>query len=200
MSVIMPPMLLAKAKGIKKRDGFIFMLMAILTTIGSNMATVPVLLTKAPIADVTSITSKNSFVSLFPASFISLELIILASPVWNMAPPTTNSPTIIITTLFEKPERASSGVRIPKTNRATKAHSATISERTLPFTKNMTVSRSIVNVMYMNLFFNIIDDKNRQQQKQRNTKSTRWHAIVANVCKITKNKLQFKAKRVTAYR
>lgn len=31
-------------------------------------------------------------------------------------------------------------------------------------------------------------------------KNTRWHAIVANVCKITKNKLQFKAKRVTAYR
>jgi len=82
-----------------------------LTTIGSIRATVPVLLTKAPIAEVTSITNRNNRNSLFPASFKMRELIIFANPVWKIAPPTTNSPTIIITTELEKPDKASSGVR-----------------------------------------------------------------------------------------
>jgi len=81
ISVIIPPMLLAKAKGINRRLGFIPALSAKLTTIGSIKATVPVLLTKAPMAEVTSITSKKSFSSLLPASFKMRELIILASPV-----------------------------------------------------------------------------------------------------------------------
>ena len=83
-----------------------------LTTIGSIRATVPVLLTKAPMAEVTSMTSRNSLVSLLPASFRILELIILASPVWKMAPPTMNRPAIMITTELEKPESASAGVSI----------------------------------------------------------------------------------------
>ena len=59
--VIMPPILLAKAKGIKKRPGWECALAARLTTIGNIKATVPVLLTKAPIPAVTSIMRIKSF-------------------------------------------------------------------------------------------------------------------------------------------
>lgn len=142
MSVIIPLILLAKANGISRRLGFIFTLIAILTTMGIIMATVPVLLTKAPITEVTPITSKKSLSSLSPANFISLELIILAKPVWKMAPPTTKRPTIIMITLLEKPERASSGVRIPAASNVTSEHSATMSERNLPLIKNITDKKS----------------------------------------------------------
>ena len=64
MSVIMPPMLLAKAKGISRREGCVPALRAKLTTMGNIKATVPVLLTKAPMADVDSMTSRNSLSSL----------------------------------------------------------------------------------------------------------------------------------------
>ena len=110
MSVIIPLMLLANAKGMSRRLGFILALMAMLTTIGIIMATVPVLLTNAPMNDVTTITRMKRRVSLFPARRMSFELIIFARPVWNMAPPTTNSPTIIMTEVLEKPEKASFGV------------------------------------------------------------------------------------------
>jgi len=73
-------------------------LAARLTTMGNIRATVPVLLTKAPMADVTIITSRNRRRALPPASFMMRPLIIFAKPVWNIAPPTTNRPTIIITT------------------------------------------------------------------------------------------------------
>ena len=81
MRVIIPPMLLAKASGISRRPELTPALAAMLTTIGSIRATVPVLLTKAPMAEVPSMTSKKSRVSLFPASLSNLELIILANPV-----------------------------------------------------------------------------------------------------------------------
>ena len=144
--VIIPLMLLAKARGMSRRLGFILTLMAILTTIGIIIATVPVLLTNAPMREVTTITSMKSFVSLLPASFISLELIIFASPVWKMAPPTTKRPTIIIMTLFENPERASAGSSIPRTINATSEHNATISERTFPLMKKNTERRSMTTV------------------------------------------------------
>ena len=54
---------------------------AMLTIIGSMSATVPVLLTNAPIAAVTIITMKNSLVSLPLAIFIMRLLTIFASPV-----------------------------------------------------------------------------------------------------------------------
>ena len=79
--VIMPPMLLAKANGMSRRLGDISALTARLTTMGSINATVPVLLTNAPMAEVTSMTSRNSLVSLFPANLSRCELIIRASPV-----------------------------------------------------------------------------------------------------------------------
>ena len=81
ISVIIPPILLANANGISKRRGLLPAFTAILTTIGSIKATVPVLLTKAPIAAVTNITNKNSLSSLVPANFRILLLIILAKPV-----------------------------------------------------------------------------------------------------------------------
>lgn len=103
MSVSMPPRLLAKAKGMSNLLAEMLPLVAMLTTIGNIKATVPVLLTKAPIAVVVSMTSRKSRVSLSPARCIILPLIILASPVWNTAPPTTKSPTIIMTTELENP-------------------------------------------------------------------------------------------------
>ena len=109
----MPPILLAKASGMSSRLAFMWGLDAAkLTTIGSIRATVPVLLTKAPMAEVTAMMRINRRSSLFPASLRMRELSILASPVWKMAPPTTNRPTIIMTTELENPDKASSGVRI----------------------------------------------------------------------------------------
>jgi hypothetical protein len=153
-------MLLAKAKGMRKRLGDTSALMARLTTIGKSRATVPVLLTKPPMADVTSITNMKSRISLFPASVRIRELIFLASPVWNIAPPTTKSPIIIITTEFEKPDNASSGVRMPKSTNAMSAHSATTSERTFPFTKNMTESSRIIVVIITELLNYVWFNKN----------------------------------------
>ena len=68
MRVSMPPMLPAKANGMSIRDDEMPAPRAMLTTMGSIRATVPVLLTKAPTAVVASITSTNSFFSLLPAS------------------------------------------------------------------------------------------------------------------------------------
>ena len=81
MRVIIPPMLLANAKGIRNRPGFTSTLIARLTTIGNSRATVPVLLTKPPMAEVTSITRIKRHISLLPTSFNMLELIIFARPV-----------------------------------------------------------------------------------------------------------------------
>ena len=149
MSVIMPPMLLAKAKGMSRRLALVPAAAAMLTTMGSIRATVPVLLTKAPMAAVTTMTRMNSRSSLFPASFSMRELIILARPVWKMAPPTTNSPTIMTTTELENPERASSGVRIWNRRRAVSEHKATMSERTFPLAKNMAERTSMMTVVHM---------------------------------------------------
>lgn len=81
ISVIMPPMLLAKASGMRNREVPIPAPFAILTTMGSISATVPVLLTKAPMIEVTPTTSKNNLNSLSPASLRSRAPIILARPV-----------------------------------------------------------------------------------------------------------------------
>ena len=98
MSVSIPPILLANANGISNRDALFLLSIAIDTIIGIISATVPVLLTNAPISAVTITTSRNIAVSLLPANCIILPLAALASPVCNMAPPTTNRPTIITTT------------------------------------------------------------------------------------------------------
>ena len=79
--VIIPPMLLAKAMGIRRRDGFMPALVARLTTIGSSNATVPVLLTKAPMVHVTNMTKISNLSSLFPAKRNICELTFLANPV-----------------------------------------------------------------------------------------------------------------------
>ena len=81
IKVIIPPILLANANGMSRRLAFMFALKAKLTTIGNIRATVPVLLTNAPIAAVTSITRMNSFSSLLPAILNIFALIILANPV-----------------------------------------------------------------------------------------------------------------------
>ena len=145
--VSMPPILLANANGISRRLALILAFCAKLTTMGIIRATVPVLLTKAPMTAVTTISSRNSPNSLSPANVISLPDAFLASPVCTMAPPTTNSPTIIITTELENPERASCGVSIPESKRATRAHKATRSERTLPMAKNTADRARIMSVV-----------------------------------------------------
>ena len=81
MRVIMPPILLANARGISRRREDVPAYAAILTTIGSIRATVPVLLTKPPIRAVTSITIRKRRVSLVPASLITCPPIIFARPV-----------------------------------------------------------------------------------------------------------------------
>ena len=79
--VIIPPILLANARGMSRRRGDVPADAAILTTIGSIRATVPVLLTNIPIAEVTNITRRKSLSSLFPARVMTLLPIIFASPV-----------------------------------------------------------------------------------------------------------------------
>ena len=132
-----------------RREELILALMAILTTMGSIRATVPVLLTKAPMKEVANITSTKSFSSLLPASFSSLLLIILAKPVWKIAPPTTKSPIIITTTELEKPDKASSGDRIPKRTNRSREESATKSERIFPIIKKAEAITRIAKVMYI---------------------------------------------------
>ena len=146
MRVIIPPMLLAKARGMSRRRGDEPAAAAILTTIGSIRATVPVLLTNIPIADVTIITRRKRRSSLFPARVITLLPIIFARPVWKIPPPTMKRPIIMITVVFEKPERASEGSRIWHRRRARRAHRATRSERTLPLTKRMADMSKIIRV------------------------------------------------------
>ena len=147
ISVAIPPMLLAKAKGIKNLPGLILALAAMLTTIGSMRATVPVLLTNAPIKAVTIMINMNNFNSLFPARRSILLLIILANPVLKIAPPTTNNPTIMMTIGLEKPESASSGVSMLNTINKTRAHRATRSERNFPLTKKTADRASIISVV-----------------------------------------------------
>ena len=52
----------------------------------------------------------------------------------------------MITTLLEKPERASSGVKMWKISNKTNAQSATKSERTLPLTKHTADKARIIRV------------------------------------------------------
>ena len=151
INVIMPPMLLAKAIGISRRLGFMWKLAARLTAMGSSSATVPVLLTNAPIVEVTAISRMKSRNSLFPANLSILLLIILASPVWKIAPPTTNSPIIIITIGFENPDKASSGVRIWNTSSRISAQSATRSERIFPFMKKIAARTRMIRVISIDL-------------------------------------------------
>ena len=153
MRVIIPPMLLAKARGMRRRRGDMPAVAAMLTTIGSIRATVPVLLTNMPIAEVTIMTRRKSLSSLFPASAITLLPIIFARPVWKIPPPTMNRPIIMITVVLEKPERASAGFRIWHKRRARRAHIATRSERTLPVTKSIADIRSIIKVAIINIYF-----------------------------------------------
>ncbi len=141
----------AKAMGMRRRLAFILALAARLTTMGSMRAAVPVLLTKAPKATVQRITSRKMVFSLVPAMRSRPPLIFLASPVWKMAPPTTNRPTIMITTELEKPERASSGVRTPKSNKRVRAQRATMSERNLPTAKQIAEPTRMASVMYMSV-------------------------------------------------
>lgn len=77
----MPPIELANANGISSRDTSRPDCAAIETTMGNIRATVPVLLTNAPMTAVTSMTSTNIRVSDWPANPISRAPTILARPV-----------------------------------------------------------------------------------------------------------------------
>ena len=144
-------MLLANAMGISSRLVWMPPSAARLTRIGSISATVPVLLTNAPIPAVTSMVSTSRRSSLLPASFMILPPSILASPVRKMAPPTTKSPTIMTTMELEKPESACSGLKIPNTIRHSREHSATISERILPWTNKTADTPRMSSVVNMSI-------------------------------------------------
>ena len=152
MRVIIPPMLLANASGMRRRRDDVPAAAAILTTIGSIKATVPVLLTNIPMADVTIMTRRKRRSSLFPASTITLLPIIFARPVWKIPPPTMNRPTIMMTVVFEKPARPSAGVRICERSNARRAHIATRSDLTLPLTKKNAAKSNIISVVIISLY------------------------------------------------
>ena len=57
---------------------------------------------KAPMAAVTTMRSMNRRSSLSPAIDRIFPLIFFASPIWKIAPPTTNRPTIIMTTDWKR--------------------------------------------------------------------------------------------------
>ena len=105
--------------------------------------------------DVTITTSRKSAISLPPANFIIRPPTAFAKPVCIMAPPTTKSPTIIIT-VDEKPEKASTGVRIPNKSKAESAQSATMSERSLPIANINTVRTNIMRVTVIAVVFIVI--------------------------------------------
>ena len=149
MSVSMPPMLPAKARGMRKRDDCRPAARAMLTTMGSIKATVPVLLTKAPTPPVVSMRSTKRRVSLVPAKLRMRLPIILARPVENIPPPTTKRPTIMMTMGLEKPERVSSGVSTPANTKAMAAQTATRSERMGPKTKRMAETAKMIRVAVM---------------------------------------------------
>ena len=149
MSVSIPPMLLAKAKGMSRVDALLRDSAAIATTMGIISATVPVLLTKAPTKAVTSMTSKKSRVSLPLARCIIRWLAALASPVCKIAPPTINSPTIITTTGLENPANASAGVSMPQSSSTTNDPRATMSALSLPATNIATVMKRMMMVSVM---------------------------------------------------
>src|SRR5690554_598418 len=132
INVNIPPILLAKAKGIKSLSGPILALKAILTTIGNIKATVPVLLKNQPIKTMTKKTTIKRVTSLLPANLTMRVPMVLASPVLNTAPPTINRPTIIITIEFENPERASEALSVPEIIKRVVAEIATMSARILP--------------------------------------------------------------------
>ncbi|MNJ33291.1 hypothetical protein D3C77_279750 [compost metagenome] len=152
MSVSMPPKLLAKASGISSFPGWVPALIAKLTTTGIMTATVPVLLTKAPITEVTSMTIISSRVSLVPAKRSRIRLAILASPVWNMPPPTTNNPIIMMTTELEKPDKASAGVSIFNSIKIINEPIATRSERIFPETNNTDAAIRTIRVIIIGPF------------------------------------------------
>ena len=81
ISVSIPPIELAKASGINSLVASRLASAAIDTTIGNISATVPVLLTNAPIIAVTTMTRTSSPDSDLPARLISFEPTILANPV-----------------------------------------------------------------------------------------------------------------------
>jgi hypothetical protein len=154
ISVIIPPIDEAKAMGINILLGDIPAAVERLTTIGNNKATVPEFETKAPIPDVTNIIRINMRSSLPPAIRNIFELIIRARPVWKMAPPTTNRPTIIITTGLENADNASCGVITPPNIKHNNETKATTSDRTLPTTKATAVKTktTIVYIITLSIF------------------------------------------------
>ena len=114
------------------------------TTMGIMSATVPVLLTKAPMTAVTTIIRRNSKRSLPLANVRMRPPTALARPVCTMAPPTTKRPTIMTSTGLEKPDNASVGVSTPVSSKPVRAQRATMSARGLPTTNKTIVDRRIM--------------------------------------------------------
>ena len=76
-----------------------------------------------------------------------LLLIIFASPVWKIPPPTTNSPTIMITVELANPASPSAGVSVWHMSNASNEQMATRSDLTLPLTNKAAATARIINVL-----------------------------------------------------
>lgn len=151
------PRLPAKANGMRSRELLKPPRAAMLTMMGIIRATVPVLLTKAPIVEVVSMTSRKAFVSLPFAMPIMRSPAARARPVCRIAPPTTKSPAIMMTTEEEKPDKASVGVRMPDRMSTTRADKATISLLTRPQMNRAMVSTSTMRVIVISAKIRLSD-------------------------------------------
>ncbi len=167
MRVSIPPIELAKARGMSRRAALVPVAAHMLTTMGIISATVPVLLTNAPMAAVAPMTRKYMRTGLSPARRIMRPPIICARPVRSTAPPTTNSPTIITTIGLLKPDRASGTVRMPASVSTMSAPRATMSERTRPSTNSTAAARSVrsVSSISQNRVFKISSEREAEPDK-----------------------------------
>ena len=108
-----------------------------LTTIRSIRATVPVLLTKAPMAEVTAMMRINRRSSLFSGQFENARTEHFGQSGLEDGPSDDKQADHHNDYGVGEPRQGFFRVRIWNISRATKAHNATMSERIFPLTKNM---------------------------------------------------------------
>ena len=116
---------------------------------GIITATVPVLLTKAPVNPVTSMMSINKSDCLPWANRRMRLLMIFAKPVLKIPAPTTNNPNIIMTTGLENPSSASLAEMMSHSTKAIKEHNAMMSVRIFPWIKSTIVKNRIIKVVFI---------------------------------------------------
>ena len=129
-----PPVLEPKATGINIFDGIVPILHAEELVAGSNVATVPVLLTKPDSTPEPSVIIINNFETLLPARLINFFPANAVQPVCDKPSPIMNKDAIIITVGLLKPLKVSLKFKIPNKNKLSIDINATTSGEYLPQT------------------------------------------------------------------